>query len=276
MNPIQPFFALSTDHYYKNTINHFGISHIYGFHCQDPLKDSPSILPDGCIDIVFDLSAEKPDALVCGSVSVSENSKAVCQTGHDYLGIRFLPGYVPHFLDGSLADFVDNEIHLADCSTDAFLEEKILTADDPARQAAWLVKASALSEDSSIPEAAGISNSQSALIASVRRMINDSHGLMRVQDMETETGYSRRYINKIFHAYMGFSPKKMSQIIRFQSVLGELTHNASVSFSDLALKYGYYDQSQFNRDFKNNLHTTPRIYRKTLLTTHYMDHFFTV
>lgn len=51
MNPIQPFFALSTDHYYKKVINRYGISHIYGFHCQEPLTNLPDVLPDGCIDM---------------------------------------------------------------------------------------------------------------------------------------------------------------------------------------------------------------------------------
>lgn len=130
MNPIQPFFALSTDHYYKKVINRYGISHIYGFHCQEPLTNLPDVLPDGCIDIVFDLSEEEPAARVCRSVSASETSTLVCQSGHDYLGIRFQPGYVPSFLRGNLSDFVDHEVSLKNCLSDAALLEKIHAAAD--------------------------------------------------------------------------------------------------------------------------------------------------
>lgn len=120
---------------------------------------------------------------------------------------------------------------------------------------------------------AGVSDAQRVLLRSLLHMVTDTNGQMRVQDMEVETGYSRRYMNEVFHSYMGFSLKKMSEIIRFQSALAELTHNNDISITDLALKYGYYDQPQFNREFRRVLHTTPKKYRGRLADTHYLEHF---
>ncbi len=60
---------------------------------------------------------------------------------------------------------------------------------------------------------------------------------------------TQRYLQKLFVARIGFSPKHLQRILRFQDVLRTLPSYTS-SLTNLAYEHHYYDQSHFVREFK--------------------------
>ena len=97
---------------------------------------------------------------------------------------------------------------------------------------------------------------------SVKQMVYASDGQVKVSEMEEQTGYSTRYINKAFIEEMGFSPKTFCKIIQFQRALEFLNYGAPDKMTDAAVFLGYYDQSQFIHDFSRYAGITPKKYLK--------------
>ncbi|MDY8136991.1 helix-turn-helix transcriptional regulator [Aquimarina sp. 2201CG5-10] len=82
---------------------------------------------------------------------------------------------------------------------------------------------------------------------------------VNLNDIADGTGYSARYINKLFKKYLGMSPKQFIKLARFNyglKLIGEL--NSDSNLTQVALELGYYDQAHFIKDFKNVSGKTPK------------------
>ncbi|MBO5523789.1 MAG: AraC family transcriptional regulator [Roseburia sp.] len=107
------------------------------------------------------------------------------------------------------------------------------------------------------------------LVLSVKQMVYESDGKIKISELEEKTGYTVRYINKVFMEEMGFSPKTFCKIIQFQRALEFLNYGAPDKMTDAAVALGYYDQSQFIRDFKKYAGMTPKAYFRLVESKHY-------
>ncbi|MFD1173329.1 helix-turn-helix domain-containing protein [Oceanobacillus picturae] len=62
---------------------------------------------------------------------------------------------------------------------------------------------------------------------------------------------------RTFHKELGVSPKEISVIIRYQSLLQELYNSKQYRFTNIVTKYGYSDQSHFINQFKRYYGISP-------------------
>ncbi|MDY6946708.1 MAG: DUF6597 domain-containing transcriptional factor [Pseudomonadota bacterium] len=62
-------------------------------------------LPDGCVDLVFEVSADHCRSWVYGSTTRS--TAIACLPGIHYLAIRFLPGQSRHFITSAANELTD-------------------------------------------------------------------------------------------------------------------------------------------------------------------------
>ncbi|UVI33732.1 helix-turn-helix transcriptional regulator [Paenibacillus spongiae] len=85
-----------------------------------------------------------------------------------------------------------------------------------------------------------------------------SRGTISIPALADKLSYSERTIRRTFQQELGISPKELSSIIRFQNLLRELNGGTRSRLTDLALKYGYYDQSHFIRHFKRYYGLAPK------------------
>lgn len=69
-----------------------------------------------------------------------------------------------------------------------------------------------------------------------------------------------KQFNRIFSEYIGAHPKEFSCIIRFQRALHLLENDQQISFTSLAYKCNYFDQSHIIKDFKDLSGYTPSEY----------------
>ncbi|WP_415608895.1 helix-turn-helix domain-containing protein [Liquorilactobacillus mali] len=92
------------------------------------------------------------------------------------------------------------------------------------------------------------------LFLAILNKINNTNGSLKIESLSDLTGYSTRYINKIFTEYVGVGPKKYANYIRFQHALNLLNHELAQSIN------GFYDQAHFINNFKEFSSLTPKKY----------------
>jgi len=72
---------------------------------------------------------------------------------------------------------------------------------------------------------------------------------------------SPRQIERLFARGLGFPPKTVGRVLRFQSSLRLLMADPGVSLGEVAADAGYFDQAHFVRDFRLFTGGVPRGYR---------------
>ena len=81
-----------------------------------------------------------------------------------------------------------------------------------------------------------------------------------VEDAANRLNISHKHLIRLFNRHVGLPPKRFQRIFRFQQVLKLMSH-PDVDSSHILEIAGYYDQSHFNREFKQFTGMTPREYR---------------
>lgn len=265
--PKQPFFVMATSHYYKAVVMNHGISHFYCFQKDDPTENSVIAVPDGCLDILFCCDDANPSADVCGTVL---QPKVVRNDPNKYyFGVRFLPGHTFQLSHLSMSDFVEQEIPFLQVINDRELFDQITSSRDFSYQIRVFMDhyLQFHAQNASLDR-------HKELKRFMMSKIMQSAGQLRVKDLAEASGYSVRYINKIFSEEFGLPPKTFCKLMRFQHLINNLNEQSHVIFdqdlAQLAAELGYYDQSHMIKDFYTLANTTPGKYLHTLQEADYM------
>ncbi|QMU31373.1 helix-turn-helix transcriptional regulator [Adhaeribacter radiodurans] len=91
--------------------------------------------------------------------------------------------------------------------------------------------------------------------------LNTTNDAFRTRTFSAQLGYSERFIQKKFKNQIGLTPKEFYLIIKMRNLLRQLnTPKQSYSFTELALHYGFYDQSHFIKTFTGIMQISPKNY----------------
>ena len=104
------------------------------------------------------------------------------------------------------------------------------------------------------------------------KRIFENKGLIKVAQLEKETGYSARWLHKKFSANLGTGAKNLAEIIRFKQFYQAYSTGADVFHLKEHLYEYYYDQSHFLKAFKRFTGSTPTDLQNSLnelATKHY-------
>jgi AraC-like DNA-binding protein len=74
------------------------------------------------------------------------------------------------------------------------------------------------------------------------------------------TGLSSRRFIQLFTNAVGLTPKQFYRVRRFQDVLHLIEKRKPISWTDIALECGYFDQAHFIHDFRDFCGLTPGKY----------------
>lgn len=263
LRPTQPYFVFDTLDFYQEIYLKQGISHFYSYHIVEnkPLRT----VPDGCIDLFFEYEKGHMQGYVCGTPLVYTCEE--CKGKEEVFGIRFMPGVQPELIGCTMKALLGKKIPI----------ESVLRGDS-----CWLTK---LEEESDFYQRIRIfieaytkaekqrkkPFGKQEMVQSIKQMVYESDGKIRVSEMQEKTGYSVRYINKAFIEEMGFSPKTFCKIIQFQRALEFLNYGAPDKMTDAAVFLGYYDQPQFIHDFSRYAGITPKKYLILVEEQHYKN-----
>ncbi len=97
-----------------------------------------------------------------------------------------------------------------------------------------------------------VRNSESDNIKKVRNttdLIFESNGMIDIQALSEAVEISTRQLERLFKRTIGTTIKFFSRIIRFNYIF-QLMKNKELSWIQVALKSGYFDQSHFIKNFK--------------------------
>ncbi|MDR1156922.1 MAG: helix-turn-helix domain-containing protein [Oscillospiraceae bacterium] len=252
---IQPFFVQCTNLYYKKTLLDSPVAHFYSFTAGHSNSQIMAV-PDGCIDILFSCDPRRPEAAVCGTVT--ENTRVAIEPDVTYFGVRFHPGVLSLRFGIKDADLVNNRLLLSNLPGGRQLVEQIVGTDAFTRRID-------LFADHFLNGVGDWTDSPSGRLLSVLLgLILSRSGDIQVRELEEETGYSARYIDKVFHSHMGVSPKAYCKFIRFQTFLHRMNTQGGQTLVNFAVDAGYYDHSHMLRDFKAFTSLSPQQYKQTI------------
>jgi AraC-like DNA-binding protein len=81
--------------------------------------------------------------------------------------------------------------------------------------------------------------------------IATSGGRVSIEDLATQTGFSRKHLGMLFLQQVGLSPKALARVHRFRDALALLDRsNGVVPWAELAEICGFYDQSHLINEFR--------------------------
>lgn len=251
---MQPYFVFDTEDFYQEVYLQQGISHFYTYRFREAKK--LRLVPDGCIDLFFDYNNGKMRGWARGTpIEYKVEARREC---HDVFGVRFMPGVQPELLNLTMKELFDRCVLLEPilCDDRSWLQALSRETDFYQRIRVFLDAYTKAERKREKPYG------KSEIVLSIKQMVYDSDGKIKVCELGERTGYSERYINKVFIEKMGFSPKTFCKIIQFQRALEFLNYGAPDKMTDAAVVLGYYDQSQFIKDFTRYAGMTPKSYLK--------------
>jgi AraC-like DNA-binding protein len=210
------------------------------------------ILPDGCMDLLFDFTFALPPSVV-GAMTralISEPSG----TRVDFLGVRFQPGEAWATLGaGDARSLRDLLVPLEDVWGSRALEltERLARLTTTRARIARLV-----TELGAPPHAAD---------ARVRRAVQamrERNGGVRVAEVAARVGMVERQLERLFDARVGVGPKTLASIFRVQALLFRV--EACGDWARLATDLGYCDQAHLTRDLGRLAGVTPSALARAL------------
>jgi AraC-like DNA-binding protein len=234
------------------------------------------LFSDGNPGIVFHLedsvlqsvgNAERlPRSFIYGQIAQFRDVASVGKMG--LLVVVLQPFGVYSLLGIDAAELNNSIIDLADIfGVDAaVLEDKIINAKTVAHRILAI-------EKFFLEKTAGKKEPDDLFKESLYEIYN-SRGTVSIEGMLKKVPVTERQLERKFRQYIGTSPKKYADIIRFQHFLKLLQHRSQgTKISDIVYESGYYDQSHLNGFFKRITGITPNQYKTDhqLLAVNFMQ-----
>ena len=169
------------------------------------------------------------------------------------VGIKFHPGAFRPVAGFPIARLTDQTIPLdAVFGAGRMIERRVVA---PPTMAGRIAAATSFLRDR-LPAPDPVAGHAAAI---VRRILDDRE-IRKVDDIARIVGDSPRALQRLFHDYVGVSPKWVIRRYRLHEALDRLDTGTIVDWSALALELGYFDQAHFSRDFKRLVGRTPTGY----------------
>jgi len=226
----------------------------------DASAPAQRVLPDGCVEVVINLGApferhdsdgraeRQPRNLLVGPTT---RHMSIAATGDIRLvGIRFEPG-------GALPFLATTPEELRDAAPS--LDDVALPLD---RSLVEQLEATVFGSEGAI-----IDRALSGRLARARRVGDDrvlacvsaalaARESMRVDSLVDLTGLGARQLERRFRETVGFGPKTLCRLVRFQRVVRAVGAGPDAPWARLAAGTGYADQSHMAREFREFAGTT--------------------
>jgi AraC-like DNA-binding protein len=203
--------------------------------------DTYRVLPDGCADVVFDLS-DGLDAFVVGPMTQALVIPA--QKHARLLGVRFHPGAAGAFLPAPLSTLVDARVALDAIWMDgAEARERVVEADASGRAIEafeGLIRA----------RLARVGPHFSPRVQALIQSLAQGPESASVASLAAQAGITRQHLRRLFDQHVGYGPKKLARILRLRRALRLLESRGVRTLATVALDAGYYDQAHMNTDFR--------------------------
>ncbi|MFB7816934.1 DUF6597 domain-containing transcriptional factor [Paenibacillus chitinolyticus] len=212
------------------------------------------VLPDGCTDIIFteNLKTGEMDVRYCGTFQQAFTLSYEEGAPMRSFGIRFMPGGAYPFLRTALSEFHDQAV--------------------AARQIGSVI---GRETEERVREARSFGERIGAVEACLMRQLSDkgtdgdnrmknvlyrvfiSGGGETVSELARSETVSTRQLHRSFNQWVGLSPKKFAEVVRFQRLLRDIQAGSVTDWAAAAAERGFFDQAHMIREFKRFYGASP-------------------
>lgn len=211
-------------------------------------NDSPKlVIPDTCVDIIYHI--DYTDNVVtggfCGINDCSFLANSSGTIGHTVstFAIRFYAWSAYAFADDSLKSSINGYFDVGSKFEwlDKIIRPKLLELKSIQEKASFTEQV-LLKRLSDVKE--------NTVVNGTIHNILTNKGSMDVSKLAKESFVSTRQLERLFHEYVGITPKKLSNLIRYQFLWRDILCEPDFDVLSAVHKYGYTDQSHLLREFK--------------------------
>ena len=211
------------------------------------------IVPDGCVDLVFDLRGGR--AWLYGASAAPASAELVGDV--DLFGVRLRPGRPGRVLGAPGGELAGRVIGLEDVVPPgaglrpgwlrAWIDE--LAARDPHARAETVARGlAALARSASRTDRLG---------EAIADAIVRGRGTAGVDELARRFSISGRHLSRTCRAATGLAPKQLARLVRFQAAVRALAAAPARNLASLAADHGYCDQAHLTGEFRALLGSTP-------------------
>lgn len=194
------------------------------------------VLPDACVDVLW-IGEDAPEVAGPATAPVI----ATVPAGTLVVGARFRPGCAASALGVAAVELQDRHLPLRDVCAALARAASTAVADGETLEERVETASALLSKhlvDAPAPDAMGRD--------AVRWMAAHPQG--RVHELGRALYVSPRQLQRRVQEAVGYTPKTLHRILRFQRLLALAGTGAAPSLSALALRAGYADQAHMTRE----------------------------
>jgi len=219
------------------------------------------VLPDGCTDILleYDPVNKRQELSYCGTFTQPFVSTRQAESDTRIFAVRFFPGGAHYFHGMPTHLFTGGNYRLEDLWPEsiAVIGERIMEAQNFNERVRIM--------DEYLNQLLLRQRTNDCdLMKNLLHRIFMSGGSVGVKELAEREAISERQLNRKFGQWIGISPKKFSEVVRFQSVLHSIQSGGGLDWTELALKHSFFDQAHLVRDFRRFYGDSPLTAAKDL------------
>lgn len=219
------------------------------------------VLPDGCTDILFEYDpvSKRQGLSYCGTFTQPFVSARQAGSETRIFAVRFFPGGAHYFHGMPTHLFTGGNYRLEDLWPEsiAVIGERIMEAQNFNERVRIM--------DEYLNQLLLRQRTNDCdLMKNLLHRIFVSGGSVEVRELAEREAISERQLNRKFGQWIGISPKKFSEVVRFQSVLHSIQSGGGLDWTELALKHSFFDQAHLIRDFRRFYGDSPLTAAKDL------------
>ncbi|MEK3949627.1 helix-turn-helix domain-containing protein [Paenibacillus sp. FSL H7-0703] len=219
------------------------------------------VLPDGCTDILleYDPVSKRQELSYCGTFTQPFVSARQAGSETRIFAVRFFPGGAHYFHGMPTHLFTGGNYRLEDIWPESIgiMSERVFEARDFNERVRIM--------DEYLNQLLLRQRTNGCdLMKNLLHRIFVSAGSVGVKELAECEAISERQLNRKFGQWIGISPKKFSEVVRFQSVLHSIQSGGGLDWTELALKHSFFDQAHLIRDFRRFYGDSPLTAAKDL------------
>ncbi|NEQ24007.1 MAG: AraC family transcriptional regulator [Microcoleus sp. SIO2G3] len=215
------------------------------------------VLPDGCMDLIFcfqhsasNAGISNPSLIIHGPTD--RFNLVDIKPTTEFVGVRFKPGMAGVFLDLSPLGLFQQEIRVQDCLSNLVPLFDQLCNCGSTEEALSILQRTMLEL-----QKVGCRYDIPLWSHKALSLISTSYGQMPVSRVAETVGVSERTLRRGITAAVGFPPKVLARILRFQRVITLLRSQDTPDLCSIAFESGYADQAHMGREFQEFSGLTP-------------------
>jgi AraC-like DNA-binding protein len=227
--------------------------------------------PDGCVELIVHLGdpfvvrdggrvVVQPRVLVAGPgtrpIELAPSGRS------DVIGVRFEAGAGAALFGGDMDALVDRVPALDELAPELArgMAEELADADD------WRAVLDR--------RLGAVLGEPDAEIAAAVARIRAEHGRVALDELARASGLSSRQLERRFRAAVGYGPKLLARIARFQHAWQLAAAHPAASGAAIAARAGYFDQAHLVRDFRQFTGEPPRRFLESVRAERELTGFF--